>query len=523
MPLKRSIFLSGPMGSGKSTVARAVADRLQVPAVDLDARIAEAAGASVFALFEERGEAAFRALEREQLRQLLAETAVGGPCVVALGGGTVVDERSRRRLLEVGTLVTLNADPSVLAKRVRHQAQRPLLTAGDPEAILREVIAVRGGAYAECHRVVGADQPVNAVADEVLRVAEDPPLVVPLGDRSYTIDLGTGRLARLAAHCPATTLVVTDENVAATPWAAALFKQVGAPLCVLEAGERYKTIRAVERIWDAAAQASLTRDGLLVAVGGGVIGDLAGFAASTWLRGVAFAQVPSTLLAMVDSSVGGKTGFDRREGKNLVGTFYQPRFVLCDPSTLSTLPEREFRAGLAEVVKSAWLDGEESVAVLEENADALNAHEPHAIETAVRRSIALKTRLVVADEREAGVRQLLNLGHTVGHALETAGDYEALLHGEAVSLGLVAAFRVGRRLGKTSEEQAQRMMELLRRLGLPTNLDDYLDRDLSSYWAHDKKRRGDGVGFIVPSAPGHTEVQKLNLDRLGALVSPDAG
>ena len=257
---------------------------------------------------------------------------------------------------------------------------------------------------------------------------------------------------------------------------------------------------------------------MIVAVGGGVVGDLAGFAASTWLRGVAFAQVPSTLLAMVDSSVGGKTGFDRTEGKNLVGTFHQPRFVLCDPSTLATLPPREFRAGLAEVVKSAWLDSEESVGVLEESAEALLAQEPAAIEGAVRRSIALKTRIVVADETESGVRQLLNLGHTVGHALEAAGGYEALLHGEAVSLGLVAAFRVGQRLGLTPEDDGRRLERLLERLELPIDLDRHLDQDLSAYWAHDKKRRGDEVGFIVPKAPGNAEVRRLDLRRLGALV-----
>ena len=509
------------MGSGKSTVARAVAERVGAQVVDLDSRVAEASGSSVFSLFEELGEAAFRALEREQLKQVLGEAAVGGPCVVALGGGTVVDDRSRRRLLEVGTLVTLTASADVLAGRVRHQHHRPLLAGRDAKEVLRSIMESRAAAYAECHAVLDADRPIAVVADDILRVVKEDPIAVPLGERSYRVDIGSDRLSRLKAHLAPRTLVVTDDNVAATPWAQTLLEDLDTPVCVVPPGERHKTIRTVERIWDEALTASLDRDGLMVAVGGGVVGDLAGFAASTLLRGVAFAQVPTTLLAMVDSSVGGKTGFDRPEGKNLVGTFHQPGVVLCDPSTLVTLPDRELRAGLAEVVKSAWLDSEASVAALEADADALLAKEPAAVIAAVRRSVALKARLVVADETEAGVRRLLNLGHTVGHALEAASGYEDLLHGEAISLGLIAAFRVAGRLGLGTRAQADRVRELLERMDLPTDLDAHLDRDLSSYWVHDKKRRGAEVGFVVPGAPGKVEVRPVPVRDLAALIASD--
>ena len=223
MGISRSIFLSGPMGSGKSTVARVVAERAQVPVVDLDARVAEAAGTSVFSLFEEQGEAAFRAIEREQLKQLLAESAVGGPCVVALGGGTVVDDRSRRRLLEVGTVITLTAPADVLASRVGKQTQRPLLAGGDAETVLRSVIDSRRGAYAECHATLDAARSIEVIADDVLRVVDEQPLMVALGERSYQIDIGAGRLGRLKPLCPDGTLLVTDENVAATPWPATFF------------------------------------------------------------------------------------------------------------------------------------------------------------------------------------------------------------------------------------------------------------------------------------------------------------
>jgi 3-dehydroquinate synthase len=258
----------------------------------------------------------------------------------------------------------------------------------------------------------------------------------------------------------------------------------------------------------------------VIAVGGGVLGDMAAFAASTILRGIAVAQIPTTLLSMVDSAVGGKTGIDRPQGKNLIGSFHQPRFVLCDVETLTTLPLAERCAGLAEVVKSAWLDGEGSVQLLERNAQALADGELAATAEAVRMSVALKARIVTEDEHETGVRALLNLGHTLGHAIEAASEYKGLRHGEAVALGMVAAFRLSRRLGIASAEHEARMLTLLGALGLPTEVDRYLDEKAYSFLGADKKRKGGKVRFIVPKGPGDTQILPLGTDEIRALVAP---
>src|SRR5690606_13141961 len=252
------------------------------------------------------------------------------------------------------------------------------------------------------------------------------PIAVALGPRTYQVRIGRGVLSELPAELAAlggAVVIVADENVE-EPWARPIARAIAPRATItLAPGEENKTLAAVERIWDGALEAGVDRGALVLAVGGGVVGDLAGFAASTLLRGVRFAQVPTSLLAMVDSSVGGKTGFDRPQGKNLVGTFHQPRFVLCDVDTLSTLPDAELRAGLAEVVKSAWIDGEASVRALEQDAERLLARDGEALERAVRMSVALKADVVASDEHESGRRMVLNLGHTLGHAIEAARGY----------------------------------------------------------------------------------------------------
>jgi 3-dehydroquinate synthase len=288
----------------------------------------------------------------------------------------------------------------------------------------------------------------------------------------------------------------------------------------LPAGEEHKNIASIETIWNAALDAGVDRDALVLAVGGGVVGDMAGFAASTILRGIAVGQVPTTLLAMVDSAVGGKTGIDRPQGKNLIGAFQQPRFVLCDIETLSTLPLAERRAGLAEVVKSAWLDGEASVRLLEDSVEGLVAGDLVATSSAVRMAVELKARIVTEDERESGARALLNLGHTVGHAIEVASGFGALRHGEAVALGMVAAFRLASRLGRASADDVARTTKLLAALGLPTQVDRYLDDRTLGFIGADKKRKGGKLRFIVPGAPGATEIVPLDEAEVKRLVLP---
>jgi shikimate kinase/3-dehydroquinate synthase len=512
------------MGSGKSSVARVLAGQLGVRSFDLDEVIEGATGSSVAELFRARGEPAFRELERATLRALLSEHE---QAVFALGGGTVTDTELRRELLGLGLLVSLRADVAELARRVGAGEGRPLIAGQDVPARLATLLAARAAAYAECHgEVESTGRSVQQVASDVCGLLARAPIVVPLGERSYRVEVGHGARGQVAAELTriapsARVVLVTDQNVLG-PWAtpiAAQLEQAGMRVhsVVLPAGEEHKSLRSVERIWSEALAFGVDRGSAVLSVGGGVVGDLAGFAASTLLRGVPVGHVPTTLLAMVDSAVGGKTGFDTEHGKNLIGAFHQPSFVLCDVDVLSTLPVAERRAGLAEVVKSAWIESESAVRALERDRAALAAGEPEALQRAIRMSVTLKARIVTADEREGGLRAVLNLGHTVGHAIEVAAGYRGLRHGEAVALGMVAACGVAEHLGGAPGQRA-RMVELLAGLGLPTEVGTHLDSRVLSFVGSDKKRRADTIRYVVPREPGRVELHDIELPRLPGLL-----
>jgi 3-dehydroquinate synthase len=303
--------------------------------------------------------------------------------------------------------------------------------------------------------------------------AQPSVLPIDLGERSYPIVIGSGLLGDaglLARHVQARDLlVVTNETVAplylVKLQAGLAGKRVRA--VVLPDGEQYKTLSVLERVFDALVDARMNRDACVIALGGGVVGDMAGFAAACYQRGIDFVQVPTTLLAQVDSSVGGKTGVNHPHGKNLIGAFHQPRAVLSDLDTLRTLPARELRAGLAEVIKYGLIDDEDFLQWIERHIDDLLALEMHSLATAVRRSCEIKARIVAADEREHGQRALLNLGHTFGHAIETAAGYGEWLHGEAVGLGMLLAADMSQRLGWIDAADVARVRQLLARAGLP--------------------------------------------------------
>lgn len=513
------------MGSGKSTIAPIVGKKAGLAVIDLDAVIAGQAGGAVGDVFRREGEAAFRDLEATILRRLLASH---GDCVVALGGGAVTSAGLRRELLRRGVLVTLDAPSDELASRVGQGAGRPLLEGQDVRAALDRLRADRQDAYAECHaRLDTAGRTPDAIADEILAVARATPIVVALGRRSYRVEVGVGARAllprRAAEAAPDAPVVLVSDDVVGPLWAggvrAALAREGRRVIEVtLAAGEAHKNLDSVQRIWNAALDGGIERGGIVIAVGGGVVGDLAGFAASTLLRGVRVGHVPTTLLAMVDSAIGGKTGFDTPHGKNLIGTFHQPSFVLCDIDVLATLPEAERRAGLAEVVKSAWIAGADAVAGLERDAADLASGEPGAIERAVRMAASLKAEVVAEDERDLGRRAFLNLGHTLGHALEASRGYQGIRHGEAVALGMVAAMRVARRLGRADAAHAERLTALLAALGLPIDFDRQASPGVLRFVGADKKRRGGEVMFVVPGAPGDIEARPVPLGELERLV-----
>jgi len=329
-------------------------------------------------------------------------------------------------------------------------------------------------------------------------------LTIDLGERSYPIRIGSGLLGDTTAVGPLVeareALIVSDENVAPRYLAALERGLAGRRLArlVLPAGETHKTLATAARVLDALVEARMHRDACVIALGGGVVGDIAGFAAACYQRGVDCVQVPTTLLAQVDSSVGGKTGVDHPGGKNLIGAFHQPRAVLVDLATLATLPPRELRAGMAEVIKYGLLGDAGFLDWLEEHLDAALALERTALEPLVRRCCELKAEIVAADEREQGGRRaLLNLGHTFGHAIETATGYGEWLHGEAVATGMAVAADLSRRLGWIGTEDVERVVRLLARAGLPTTAPRIGAARALELMGLDKKVQGGRIRLVL--------------------------
>lgn len=520
----KSILLTGFMATGKSSLAAIVAERAGVAWADTDAILEQRAGAKVAEVWRREGERAFRAREKEILLELLA----GPKKVIACGGGTLLDRASRHAAIDRAIVVTLTASPELVVARAGDLSSRPNLEGADPVARARELLEARADAYAEAHGTLATDDvELEALADAVLAIAERDPVVMPLGRRSYAIDVVHERPLALtdavAALGPSSLVVVTDAHVYRAQHrrleAALQPLPISGNLVTLSPGESNKTIAAVMTIWDGALGSGVDRDTVVLAFGGGVVGDLAGFAAASLLRGVRLVQAPTTLLSMVDASVGGKTGFDHATGKNLIGAFHQPSAVVADLANLASLPEREVRAGWAEVVKIALTSDANLFDALERDADALVAKRPDAVASIVRRAIALKAKVVRDDETEQGARALLNLGHTFGHALEAATNYRELLHGEAVAAGTLAELAWTTARGWTPPDVLARTTKLLGRLGLTVDVS-------SSRWAAarrfirtDKKRSSSRVRLPVVRAVGQASIERVDASALEAALS----
>ncbi len=498
---RRSIVLVGLMGAGKTTIGRRLAHYLAIPFVDADTEIETAAGKTIPEIFADHGEIHFRDGERRVIARLLQS----GPQVLATGGGAYMNDETRSNIRKLAVSVWLRADLELLLDRVRKRTNRPLLNTSDPEAVMRQLMEDRYPVYSQAdvrvdsrnasHRAVVCDV-LAAVArfleDKDVQMTPSPAATarpegwlgavtrvpVALGERSYEVLIGEGLLSRagtlIGPHLRRPlTAIVTDENVARHHLEALRQGLAGTGVAseaiVLAPGEASKSFAELANLCDRLLGAGIERGDCIIALGGGVIGDLTGFAAAIVRRGIGFIQVPTTLLAQVDSSVGGKTGINSSLGKNLIGAFHQPRLVIVDSAVLSTLPRRELAAGYAEVVKYGLIGDSNFFAWLEANAGELFAGHRGARAHAIQVSCQAKARIVAADETETGVRALLNLGHTFGHAFEAAAGYgEQLLHGEAVAAGMAMAFRFSERIGACRPGTAERVAAHLASVGLPT-------------------------------------------------------
>jgi 3-dehydroquinate synthase len=364
--------------------------------------------------------------------------------------------------------------------------------------------------------------------NEVFRVST---LTVDLGKNSYDIVIETGSLSLLGRRCTAvglsgTAAVVTNPTVSAlyADVVRASLLEAGFRVVLIDIpdGEEFKNSETLNRLYDDLLAGGVDRSSCIVALGGGVVGDVAGYAAATWLRGIPFVQVPTTLLAQVDSSVGGKTGIDHPQGKNLIGAFYQPKLVLIDVATLKTLDQRQFRAGLAEVVKYGVAVDLPFFEYVEKHISTILELEADALIETIRRACGLKARIVELDEKESGLRAILNYGHTLGHAFESLSGYQGLVHGEAVAIGMVLAARISQSLSLCSHEDVTRITSLVDRCGLSLTIPSFDHEQMVAAIATDKKSRSGLIAFICNQGIGsyamshHTPQELLVLSGLEA-------
>ena len=503
------IVLVGFMGAGKTSVGRELASIAGLPFIDIDEEVEREAGRSIPEIFATGGEPEFRALER----QAIAIALDGSPAVIAVGGGAVGDPRTRTDL-EWHDVVHLDVGFSEALRRIGDTRSRPMLTSHDPKELYDE----RHRLYERLARVTVATdgKRPGELATEIagkLGLDSDPTLrriTVRVPD-PYEVVIGTGLLESLDDFLPETAgaeaaFVVTHPSLdaLASPVVGSLERRgLKVQRIEVEEGESAKSIERAGELYGRLAEAPAHRNDLVVAVGGGVIGDLASFVASTYNRGMPVVLVPTTLLAQVDAAVGGKTGVNLPSGKNLVGTIHQPRLVVCDVAVLASLPQDEFVSGLAEVAKYGFIHEPELHGLLSERSEELWKRDPDLLREIVARSVSIKAAIVAIDEKETGLREILNYGHTFAHAIEQSEGF-TLRHGHAVALGMMAAAYLAQELRRIEPDVVDRHREVLEALNLPVRATLDLDA-LERAWVRDKKYRG-GVRFVLLSGLGRAEI-----------------
>ena len=519
-----NIYVTGFSGTGKTTTCRELSRIMKWRFVDLDDEIVASAGKAIPKIFADDGEDQFRGLESKVLQAVSSSQHQ----VVSTGGGIVTDEGNRATMASSGFVVLLDASPETILQRLQNQGSdergvaRPMLDSDDPLERIRSLKSQRQVHYATAHYTIDTDgfTPVQ-VAEKIMAARNmqndkskantdeqypDLASVVHTSQGYYPIWVGWGildglgeRLKRLLS--PGTAYVICDEGTSRHARRAQFALEtagIAAHIFQMPAGEQHKTLETVEHVYAWLADRKAERGHMIIAVGGGVVGDLAGLVAATYLRGMPFAQVPTSLLAMMDAAIGGKVAVDLPQGKNLVGAFYQPKFVLSDVSTLQTLPQRELTSGWAEAIKHGLILQPDLLDSFERDRDDILALEPDVATDIIRRSVAVKANVVSQDEKETlGVRILLNYGHTLGHAIEAASGYGNFLHGEAISVGMMGAAYIGNAMGMMSDEEVDRQRAILESYGLPLTCGEINVEAVNNAMLSDKKTAGRTIRWVL--------------------------
>lgn len=501
------IFLYGPAGTGKSTIGKTLTHSLNLSFVDLDHVIETNAGMSIAQIMEQQGEKLFRDMETAALNEIVGRAfSVTNSKVIALGGGALLRDENRMFAEIHGTVILLIAELTTLLERLENDSGKRPLLAGNVQEKLTSLLEQRKAHYSsfEIQLAVDGRTPEQSALEIQRKLGRFH--LRAMGE--YDVIVGElGQIGSLLSERGLQNpIVVTDENVAkfhAESVMASLRKVGFTPeLITVPAGESYKNLGTIQKLWHAFLEHGLDRQSTVIALGGGVIGDMAGFAASTYMRGIDWVCVPTSLLSMVDASLGGKTGIDLPEGKNMIGSFYPPKLVLADPHVLRTLPEPEFISGLAEVVKHGIISDPELFNLCARGPDCVKDN----LEQIVRQAMAVKVKVIEEDPYEKGFRAALNLGHTVGHAVELVSKFQ-LRHGEAVAIGMVAEAKLAERLMVAGQGLSDNIRTVLSALGLPVEIPiEYPREEISFAMKVDKKKNAKAIRFALPAEIGKVEL-----------------
>ncbi|PHR29746.1 MAG: 3-dehydroquinate synthase [Desulfotalea sp.] len=505
---KRNIVLTGFMGTGKTTVGKLVAEKLKRQFVDTDELIQERQGLTIPEIFAQHGEVAFRQMEAS----LAEELGQRQELVISTGGRLMLDPKNVVALTRGGRVFCLIAIAQEILSRIASDDghKRPLLEVANPEAQIVALLEERRKGYHCFQKIVTSGKNPQQVAEHLLNIFHDKPkrFLVETPAQSYEYIIGSGILPfiRQLTGVTGSLVVITDSVVGE------LYVQGCGDVdhvITIPSGNKKKTLATVEDICNELIAIGFDRDGTIVALGGRDVGDVAGFVAATYMRGVDFIQCPTSLLAMADTSIGGKTSIDLPGGKNVIGVFKQPLMVIADVATLQTLPAADFKSGMAEVIKHGLI-ADSTLLNLVEEGDWY--HESGTLYTSlfdvqalVAQSIQVKIKFIEEDPFDHGKRFSLHLGHTFAHAIEQVSDY-AIRHGDAVAMGMVVAANVSARLGLCSPDQQTRTELILQKVGLPIRLPKLSPERLLKAMENDKKRRGEVIQIVIPRGIGKTSV-----------------
>ena len=494
-----NLILTGPPATGKTTLGRLCAELLGYELIDTDEEIARRTGKSISEIFSSQGEDVFRDIESN----ILAEISKHKNSVISLGGGTLLSDINRSIAQANGILICLRASEANIRTRLKNNDDRPLLqtSQGDSSSI-GVLLAKRKAHYDSFDLQLNTnDSDLDVLAKQIVEELMPWHHIVTTNTGGYPLILGVKALTYLTSMLnnyglPKPDLIVTDTNIAPL-WGNNLGQQLSIPVLSIPDGESQKTLEAVSKIYDQFLLHDLDRSSLILAVGGGVVGDIAGFAAATYMRGMRWVNIPTTLLSMIDASIGGKVGVDLPQGKNMIGAFYPPEMVLADPETLDTLPAHEYNAGLAEIIKHGIIADAELFSLVNISSLPLSRE-------LLQKALEVKINIVQRDPFEHTERAKLNLGHTIGHGIEAASNYK-LRHGEAIAIGLYAEALLAEHIGIADPGLAAKVEKKLTSLSLPTKCPGLSPLRIRQLMATDKKKRSGNLYFALPTSIGTVE------------------